>query len=198
MKKSTKKICSLLLLAGAMLMSFTSCLNTDDTPPFTAEDAHMAFLSVQGAHMGKLIFQSSASGLSVNDTVPITWNIESDSVMIIHNFPFESVAASVQDSTIRNAMLAAAPQDLKCNIGFYSKSPVAFLINPQMASFSNTRNGTTRQIQLAFYQNINESMGLYNSTGSFVMQTVAAAVLVNGSEQQLFSQGIPLFFQENK
>lgn len=179
-------------------MSFTSCLNSDDTPPFTAEDAHMAFLSVQGYHTGKLIFQSTENGVNVNDTVAISWNIQSDSVMTINNFPFQSVAASVQDSDIRNAMLAAAPQNVKCNIGFYSKSPVAFLINPLMASFSATINGTTKQIQLAFYQNINESMGLYNSTGSFVMQTVAAAVLVNGSEQQLFSQGIPLFFQENK
>ena len=198
MKKSTKKICSVLLLAGAMLMSFTSCLNSDDTPPFTAADAHMAFLAVQGTHTGKLIFQSTENGVNVNDTVAISWNIQSDSVMTINNFPFQSVAASVQDSDIRNAMLAAAPQNVKCNIGFYSKSPVAFLINPLMASFSATINGTTKQIQLAFYQNINQSMGLYDTSGRFAMQIVAAAVLVNGTEQQLFSQGVPLFFLKNK
>ena len=202
MKKITKRGWAALLMAGCLVMSLTSCLDSnDDQPQLTREDIQQAYLMVAGTHTGKLVYPAQNPKVSADraDSLDISWNIISDSIMIIKNFPVKAVAENVQGTDLKNLLLTAPDQDLKCYIGFYSRTPVAFLVNPSRLTYNLTKDGQNKKVEVVFYNNISGSLGVLDKTkGGVGVQMVEAAILVDGQEREVFRQGIFMYMAEDK
>lgn len=195
------------LLAACLTLgatSLTSCLgsNEDNQVKITKEEVQLAFAKVKGKHTGKLIYpqREMKSATDRTDTLDISWSLTTDSTMVIHNFPVKALAENVTNTDLKKLLLTAPDQDLKCYIGFYSVSPVAFVIQPTRLTYQLDDHGKSKKYEVAFYYNIPGSMGVYTEKegqANMTMQIFEAAILEQGQEQR-FPQGIPLILSEKK
>lgn len=208
MKKMKKNVKLTWLLAACLTLgatSLTSCLgsNEDNQVKITKEEVQLAFAKVKGMHTGKLIYPQRVvtSASDRTDTLDISWSLTTDSTMVIHNFPVKALAENVTNTELQKLLLTAPAQDLKCNIGFYSVSPVAFVIQPTRLTYQLDDHGVSKKYEVAFYYNIPGSMGVYSEKegqAKMIMQIVQAAIFEQGQEKELFRQGIPLILSEKK
>lgn len=208
MKKMKKNVKLTWLLAACLTLgvtSLTSCLgsNEDNQVKITKEEVQLAFARVKGKHTGKLIYpqREVKSATDRTDTLDISWSLTTDSTMVIHNFPAKALAENVTNTDLRKLLLTAPDQDLKCNIGFYSVSPVAFVIQPTRLTYQLDDHGVSKKYEVAFYYNIPGSIGVYNEKegqANMIMQIVQAVILEQGQERESFRQGIPLILSEKK
>ena len=208
MKKMKKNVGMAWLLAACLTLgatSLTSCLgsNEDNQVKITKEEVQLAFAKVKGKHTGKLIYpqREMKSATDRTDTLDISWSLTTDSTMVIHNFPVKALAENVTNIDLKKLLLTAPDQDLKCYIGFYSISPVAFVIQPTRLTYQLDDHGKSKKYEVAFYYNIPGSMGVYNEKegqANMTMQIVQAVILEQGQEKEVFRQGIPLILSEKK
>ena len=149
-----------------------SCnLNDDDNSNtgLSQGEIQTAFNTVKNIHLGKLIY--TPTGSSKNDTISITWDINTDSTMTIHNFPVSSLADNIGSdySDIKTALEKEGTIDLHCNISFYNLNPVAFYINPIYPSFDLSYGGAVHKIQIIFHHLWN-SFGVYSNSNNGILQ----------------------------
>lgn len=185
----------ILAIAGVTL---TSCDDDDDNNRgLTPQEVQTAFSTVRGAYNGKAIYSATNPNdpKDVTDTVTVSWEIDTDSMMTIHNFPVSAIGNSVADTVASKALLAAGSRDLQCYIGFINLSPITFLVNPIAPEFTLTYGGASHKIQIPFYVNNYYSYGQYSS-GKMVMQVVAAAIYVDGNDSGWIQRGsgVPFAF----
>ena len=196
------------LLAACLTLgatSLTSCLgsNEDNQVKITKEEVQLAFAKVKGMHTGKLIYPQRVvtSASDRTDTLDISWSLTTDSTMVIHNFPVKALAENVPNTELQKLLLTAPDQDLKCNIGFYSVSPVAFVIQPTRLTYQLDDHGVSKKYEVVFYYNIPGSMGVYSEKegqAKMIMQIVQAGIREQGQDKEYFRQGIPLILSEKK
>ena len=109
-----------MLLCGLSALVLTSCLNDDDNTGLTPEEVRTAYQLVKGSHSGKVIFSAANphNTKDTTDTLAVTWNVLTDSTMVIHNLPISKIAANVTDADLKSAIAALPDQDVDCFIGF--------------------------------------------------------------------------------
>lgn len=187
---------------AAMCVGFTSCLRDEDnsSDSMTKEEVAAAFNKVKGEHKGKLIYYSpnKMDAKDLTDTIEISWNIKTDSTMIVNNFPPAVLAYNISDDAIKNALIAEKPIELKCKIGFMkaNNSSATFLINPQTPAFDVAYSGGTHKVQTPFYVNNLSSYGMLDSKNKVGMQIWQAQIYVDGKETLLTNRAYPLIFLE--
>lgn len=198
-----KKIKLIAWMIGCLAaMTFTSCNDDLDTSGLTPEQKTEAFKVVKGSYEGSLIYPSvnPNNKSDVTDTISAKWEIQSDSVMTIRNFPVELLATNITNDELAKALKAEKPRDIKCYINFTQVSPVSFFINPTTPSFTLNYNDKSHLVQIAMLINNIYSFGTYNSTKQLLqMQIVEAAVYVNGILQNsMLSSAVPFIFSATK
>lgn len=208
MKKMKKNVGMAWLLTACLTLSatsLTSCLGSgdDNQTKLTRREVQLAFAKVKGKHTGKLIYpqREVKSAADRTDTLDISWTLTTDSTMVIHNFPVKALAENVTNADLRKLLLTAPNQDLKCNIGLYSVSPVAFVIQPTRLTYQLDDHGKSKKYEVGFYYNIPGSMGVYTvkeGQANMIMQIFEAAIREEGKEKEFFRQGIPLILSEKK
>ena len=100
MKKFKLLISALVFCAAAL--SLNSCIKDDNkTKELTPEEISTAFNSVKGDYSGKAITRISTG---VNDTVPISWEIENDSLLTIKNIPANMMSYQITNEEIKKAL----------------------------------------------------------------------------------------------
>lgn len=195
----------------ALLMStlcLTSCNTDDGYEPLTPEQIRTAFLTIQGTHVGKLIFvknpsaSSSASTALQTDTVAVSWSIDTDSTMTIHNFPARALTEyiSTNQPDLKAAIADQPNQDLECVIGIQMISPIGFLINPKTLTYNAYYNGMMHKVQFAFWLNSYSSVGIYNTAQkSMEMQLLLGGIYEddNLKSDYLTTEAVQLLFQSN-
>jgi hypothetical protein len=163
-------------------VTFTSCNSDDDYPSLTPEEVNQAFMAVKGNYEGDFIYldPEAADKEDKTDTLAVSWEIDTDSTMTINNFPAAPLAMHITDATLAKAIAEQPDQPLKCHIGFYSVSPVGFLINPEAAEYEVEYDGKTHKVQVAFYLSTPYSYGAYSTTSkNMQMQIVVAGIYVD-------------------
>lgn len=169
----------------------TSCLSseTDDIKDtsisLTPSDIALCFNTVGGHYTGDLIHGSYIGSQTAydSDTIVGTWYIPTDSTMIITNFPSRLLAENISNLDLKEAMAAEPNQTINCKIGFMTRDPIQFLINPFFLTY-NLHYGTgDHKVQVAFLGNSGYSFGDYDAVkGELSMQIVEAALYIDGLE----------------
>lgn len=179
------------LIAGGV---FTSCLEDEDSG-LTPAEQQSAYLQVKGDYNGKMVYSKQKEDKSayVNDTIPMSWSINTDSTIIVKQFPSTLLAANISDENIKTAMAACDPVDIKCYTGYYSLSPVGFLVNPTSPTYTLTYGGATHKVQVAFYVNNRYVYGVYTpASGLLQIQLIEAGIYVDGVyNSTLLTKAIP-------
>lgn len=182
---------------AAMSLTFSSCSDDDDNNgSLSPKDYQTAFNAVRGSYSGKVYFPvpDEKTNKYVTDSATVSWSIQKDSAMTIHNFPVAALGANVADSAAREAIMSQAPQDIKCAITFIHLSPVTFIIAPTTVELNLNYNKKDHKIQIPFYVSYVSYGQQVSSTGVF-MQIVEGAIYQDGSLQQSWlSKGIPFKF----
>lgn len=203
MKMKSLKVFVLAACALAGL-TLTSC-NDDDDDTLSTQEVQEAFQKVKGNYTGELIYASTNpdNAQDQTDTVSVSWQLGSDSVMTIHNVPAIAVARNIADSTISKAVAAQPAQDMKCYIGFFAVDPPRFLINPTGLTYEVSyiskvgEDARTHRVQVFFLANSMYSQGYYEQDkGRLAMQLIEAAIYVDGSyRSDLLAQNYGLRLQ---
>ena len=123
----TFKIFGIFLSAVLTVFGMTSCFNSDDNSnqSLTKEQIQQCYFAVAGPHSGKLVYVAGKAnnGNSKTDSIPASWNITSDSTMVLNNVSAKAVASlidttSAEHKEIRNAIAAQPSKPMNCYIGF--------------------------------------------------------------------------------
>ncbi len=202
MKKMMKKGGLALLMAGLVAVSLTSCLNgNDNQQQLTPAETLKAFNTVKGVRNGKLIYPARNPKVStdITDTLDIAWDINTDSTLVIKEFPMKALAENVQNIELKQLLLTLPNQDLKCRIGFYSVMPAAFLINPIPLTYEVDKEGKKHKLQVVFYWNIRGSVGIFNPQKTTLgMQIAEAGIVVDSKLKEEFQRGVFMSMTEEK
>lgn len=195
------KFTSMMLAAlAAVCVTFTSCDDDDDSQrSLTPQEQQTAFNAVKGDYSGKLVYTitDSKTGKYRNDTIATSWSIQSDSVMTVRQFPVAALANNITDSVARKALLAEAPQDLTCAIGFIRVEPSTFLVNPVAPTFNITYGGKAHKVQIPFYINSYYSFGTVGNK-QLRIQLVMANVYEDGNKTAWLKQAVPFVLIADK
>lgn len=184
-------------------MSLTSCLKDSDgknnglTP---AEKEYCATI-VKGNYTGSLIYAAKniKDVNDVTDTLDVSWSITNDSVLTIHNFPSRLLAENISDEALKSAIAEAPDQDINCLIGFITKDPIQWLINPAAPCFNIQFEGAEHKVYVGFYVNTTTSFGRYvASTRSVEMQIVEGAIFMDNKETGYLTSAVPFAFEAEK
>ncbi|MDR3843789.1 DUF4840 domain-containing protein, partial [Hallella sp.] len=183
-------------------IGLTSCNNDVEYKGLTNEQKAEAFNTVKGSYKGDLIYPATnpSNKTDVTDTLQISWQMNSDSVMTIRNFPVELLASNITNPELAKALRKQQPRDWKCYINFTQVQPVTFFINPTLQSFSLNYNDKDHVVQIAMLGNDIYSFGMYNSSKKMMqMQIVEAAVYVNGILQRgMLKSAVPFILSGTK
>lgn len=183
-------------------MTFSACNDDSGYKGLTPEQKTEACNVVKGTYEGQLIYPSvnPTNQADVTDTVQAKWEIQSDSLMTIRNFPMELLASNINNKDLATALKAERPRDMKCYIDFTQVSPVTFFINPTLQSFTLNYGGKNHLVQVAMLGNNIYSFGAYDSSKKLLqMQIVEAAIYVNGILQKnALSSAVPFVFKATK
>ena len=196
MKKFNLLISALVFCAAAL--SLNSCIKDDNkTKDLTPEEISTAFNSVKGSYTGKAITRISTG---VNDTVPISWDIDCDSLITIKNIPANMLSYQITNDEIKKALADMPPFDLTLKLKFVRTSPATFIINPKTPAFKINYGGKEHLLQVAFYIDNNYSYGQYYVDGkSLMMQVIGAGAYIDGEYQKgLLGQEVPFLFTGKK
>lgn len=144
------------VLAGFIMMALmmVSCNESNSYRELTKQEIQSAFLTVRGYHTGKMVYLKNIGNYQTKtDTVDISWTIDTDSTLTIHNFAVEPFAEFITDNELKEALLQQPYQDVKCKIHFVGLSPVLFYVGVDAPAYNITYGGQSHKVQLAFYGN---------------------------------------------
>ncbi len=199
-----KKISSMATLFVGLIMTAlltVSCNQSTSYRELTEQEIRSAYLTVAGTHTGKMVYLKNEGNYQTKlDTINISWTIDTDSTMTIHDFPVDPFAEFVSDSNLKAALLTQAPQDVKCKISFYNLSPVYFYIGVDAPTYNVTYGGATHKIQLAFYTNANSCGGYETVTRSMEIHLVGGGIYEDDTykEKYLSTTNIPMVLYTDK
>lgn len=183
-----------LALMFMSVFSLSSCLGNDDgEDPITPEEHQAAFAAVQGIYSGKVVFTKGDNdwGSAATDTMDVRWDISTDSTLIISNFPMEPLAQSVNDSTLKRALMSVGTTQVKCQTYYTKSTPPTFLLNPYNLTFDLTYDGITHKVNVYFYVYNSYSFGYYSSEKKqLLMQLVEASVTVDESQTSMLNRSV--------
>lgn len=195
---------SSLLMGCLVAVSLTSCMDNDSDPTgLTREQARTAYNTVKGNYSGQLLFTrpTTASGSeSVTDSISVNWTVDTDSTLVIRNFPSEVLSLYVTDETIRTAIAEAGPRSLTCYVGYFNLSPVKFLSNPSALAYDVTyADGTSHKVTVGFLINSNYSFGVYSESSRFMqMQIVEGGIFVDQKATTHLSTSVAFLLKGKK
>lgn len=183
-----------LLACAFVALAFTSCISDDDNSStgLTAEEIQACYLATSGSYDGNMIYKKDATSTAVNnnDTVKVSWSINTDSTMIIRNVPSKAIAtAFTNNKALREAVAEQPNQNINCYIGYYNiydkgqnTQQVVWLINPITVTYDAlTYSGETHKVQVVFLANNGYSFGsCKTATRKASMQIVIAGVYIDG------------------
>ena len=184
-------------------VSLTSCLKDSDGNNSGLSQAEKEYCAtiVKGNYTGSLIYAAKniKDVNDVTDTLDVSWSITNDSVLTIHNFPSRLLAENISDEALKSAIAEAPDQDIKCLIGFITKDPIQWLINPAAPCFNIQFEGAEHKVYVGFYINTTTSFGRYvASTRSVEMQIVEGAIFMDNKETGYLTQAVPFAFEAEK
>ncbi len=198
------------LFVSAVLTVFgmSSCLNSDDdnSKSLTPEQKQACYMNVAGPHSGQLVYITgkTSSGANKTDSIPASWNVTSDSTLILNNVSSKAIASAIDTTSadhkeIRNAIAAQPSKQMNCYIGFVNVSPIQWLINPTGVTYNVTYGGKTHEIKIVFYANNSYSFGQFNTTSKVMqLQILLYGAYIDGeldrSTTPLVNLGTPLWF----
>ncbi len=186
------KLYSILLASIAMVaLGLTSCNDSSYSRALSPQEIQTAYFTVRGYHTGKMYFLKEAANDNTNsesqkaetDSVDISWTIDSDSTMIIHDFPTHAFTEFVADDEMKEALLQQPNQDIKCHIYFFNLSPVCFYVGIDAPTYNITYGGKEHKVQLAFYQGSNLYGAFDNATKYMEVNLMAGSLYVDGQPQ---------------
>lgn len=186
------KLYSVLFASIAMIaLGMTSCNDSSYSygRPLSPQEIQTAYLTVRGYHTGKMYFlkeadnQNSESQKAKTDSVDISWTIDTDSTMIIHDFPTHAFAEFVADEEMKEALLQQPNQDIKCQTLFYNLTPIYFYVGVTAPTYNITYGGKEHKVQLAFYTGANFCGAFDNATKYMTISIMAGGLYVDGEPQ---------------
>lgn len=188
-----KKVRIMSLLLGCLaVLSLASCNDDDGYTPMSKEEKAQCYQAVRGLYDGKLVYATgeTKNGKTVTDTLGITWRIDTDSTLTVRSFPSRVLAVYVTNSEVKKALEEAPSQDLPCRISFVQRQPVGFLINPAVLTFNLNYGGADHKVQVEFYNNVNQSYGMLNSTGKqLYLQILEGSLYIDGKRSSDLKNG---------
>ena len=186
------KLYSILLASIAMVaLGLTSCNDSSYSHTLTPQEIQTAYFTVRGYHTGKMYFLKEAPNDNTNsesqkaetDSVDISWTIDSDSTMIIHDFPTHAFTEFVTDDEMKEALLQQPNQDVKCQIAFQGLSPIYFLVGVEDPTYNITYGGKEHKVQLRFYIGY-DFCGIFdNATKNMNISLMVRALYIDGQPQ---------------
>ena len=186
------KLYSVLFASIAMIaLGMTSCNDSSYSygRPLSPQEIQTAYFTVRGYHTGKMYFlkeaanQNSESQKAKTDSVDISWTIDTDSTMIIHDFPTHAFAEFVADDEMKEALLQQPNQDIKCQTYYYNLSPICFYVGVTAPTYNITYGGKEHKVQLAFYTGTNFYGAFDNATKYMEISIMAGGLYVDGELQ---------------
>ena len=96
------------VLAGFIMMALmmVSCNESNSYRELTKQEIQSAFLTVRGYHTGKMVYLKNIGNYQTKtDTLDISWTIDTDSTLTIHNFAVEPFAEFITDNELKEALL---------------------------------------------------------------------------------------------
>lgn len=189
-----------LLFCCFAALFFASCNNDDDTS-LTPEQRAAAFQMVKGPHEGNMMYNdlTSTDPKDQVDTLRMTWNMQTDSTMVIYQFPASIIAESITDDALKAAISKVEPRDLQCRTFFFNLDPVAFYISPITLEYNLNYGEADHKVQVVFYVNHPVSQGSYRTSTKFMsMQIVVAAIYIDGKQSEVLKNMVPFVFATDK
>ena len=108
----------ILILALVTTLSFTSCLSDDyEYKQIPQAELKAAFLTIQGNYQGWLFSHTSdgkSGKIEKKDSLRTTWEIRSDSTVLVRNFPSKMLANNITNLELKKAVEALPARDIKC------------------------------------------------------------------------------------
>lgn len=165
------------------VMGLTSCLSDDDNENqgLTPQEMSQYFNAIRGDYNGKLLFEVNNPNdpKDYADTLDIAWRVAADTTVVIDEFPQVVILDRIKDNELKEALAAAAPVQLKAQIGFFKSDFVSFLLYPYAAVYDIEYQGAMHKASLAFWFNA-YSYGIYNPLDKlFEMQFVIAGLYLD-------------------
>lgn len=191
-----------LLLGLVAAFSFASCNDNDDSlKPLTKEEKALCYKTISGNYAGKLVYATgeTKNGKTVTDTLNVTWNVPTDSTLIIKDVPASIFAVYVTNAELKQALQGAAAQDLTCKTSFYQTSPVAFFLNPVTTTYTLNYGGKDHKVQVVFYTNYTHSFGAYYSDKKQLqMQIIEGAIYIDEKKSDDLKNGSSFYIYGTK
>ena len=182
------KLYSVLFASIAMMvLGMTSCNDSNYSRTLSPQEIQTAYLTVRGYHTGKMYFlkeaangdQNSESQKAETDSVDISWTIDTDSTMTIHDFPTTAFAEFVADDEMKEALLQQPVQDIKCQTYYYNLSPICFYVGVTAPTYNITYGGKEHKVQLAFYTGTNFYGAFDNATKYMEISLMSCGLYVD-------------------
>ena len=203
MKKSLSFSIYHLSFSVALLCSvalFTSCLKDDDNnnnEGLSQEQIHSCYLQMAGEHTGKLIYQKYEDYTNlnlINDSIDVTWTVDSDSIITVHNVPTSALGAQVQSNVLKTAIEEAGKTDMKVYYLPYNTSPVSFMVYPNPVKVNVFMSNATRTVTIGFATS-SYSWGSYENS-KMRMQLVLYGVYLDDSTYSYLTSQVPMVIEE--
>lgn len=185
------------ILAGFIMMALmmVSCNESNSYRELTKQEIQSAFLTVRGYHTGKMVYLKNIGNYQTKtDTLNVSWTIDTDSTMTIHDFSVEPFAEFVADSELKEALLQQPLQDVKCKIHFVGLAPVLFSVGVDAPTYNITYGGQSHKVQLAIYAR-GISYGIFDvPTQMMEMHLVGGGIYEDGTykDKYLSTTNIPM------
>lgn len=194
-----KKIISL-VMGLAVMATLNSCLKDDDNnnnDGLTPEEIHSCYLQMAGEHTGKLIYQKYEDYTNqklINDSIDVSWTVDSDSIITVHNVPASALGAQVQSNAVKEAIETAGKTDMKIFYLPYNTSPVSFMVYPYPVEANVFMNHATHTVTIGFATS-SYSWGSYENS-KMRMQLVLYGIYLDDSTYSYLTSQVPMVIEE--
>lgn len=164
MKVSLFKSLSVALLLG-ISFSLTACLNdNEESSVISKEEKQQAVAQLMGQYSGVLKYSLATPGSPSNelDSVKVTWSIDNDSVIMLHNVPTKVFAPVVKNDTeLQKALMEGPATDVKCAYNVVRIAPITFAFLPYSTDIKVNYKDKEHVVRILFVNNY-ASAGAYN------------------------------------
>lgn len=194
-----KKILSL-IMGLAVMATLNSCLKDDDNnnnDGLSQEQIHSCYLQMAGEHTGKLIYQKYEDYTNlnlINDSIDVSWTVDSDSIITVHNVPTSALGAQVQSNVLKTAIEEAGKVDMRIFYLPYNTSPVSFMVYPYPVEANVFMSNATHALTIGFATS-SYSWGSYENS-KMRMQLVLYGIYLDDSTYSYLTSQVPMVIEE--
>ncbi len=190
----------ILILALVTTLSFTSCLSDDyEDKQISQAELKAAFLTIQGNYQGWLFSHTSdgkSGKIEKKDSLRTTWEIRSDSTVLVRNFPSKMLANNITNLELKKAVEALPARDIKCAFNIYSVNPILFDVAPFQVELGKlTYGGETHKVAIGFAFRRNLTFGgFYAPKKQVGIRLIEGGVIIDDKVQSEFYKGLDYFY----